>query len=1070
MYEDYPYTQPLPHREPARRRVRAGRQVSLRVVVVGAIAFIGFGALALYVGLRVVAYANRLEALERGAGVAAAPATPGQPLATGQGYPGVMPVSAAPQFVFMVGGQQGGGYGGVPVQGFYPQNYGMPGDTNQLLIQRYQEEFNQFLRQKLAPNGTIGGPVGYQDNIYALQGGQLYNNRIMIPQQVRSELYGRFSGDQEVELWLAQTTANASAGAGGQSGGMGGDGPSMDDILRRLAETTYADAQYDRTARIYAELAGRSVILSHAEMMRWSKAAELSGDIPGAVTILDLVLKNNPDDASVLQEAANLMMASDNFSRASEYYKRLMELQPNQRDWRLWRAKTLTWAQRGTEAVDMLRQLYAEDPTDWELNVLLAELLLSLAYYEESLPILDELIAHDPVDDSLKVRKLNALMALQRFDEAAEMCAYLLEKTPEDADLLLKYAINLVAAGKFADAIPPFEKYLELKPDDLVVREQFAEDLMASGEFALAADQFLILSEADPENIDLKIKRANALMAAQDFPHAAMAYADVINDRPDDPDVNMGFVVSLRMSGYPNEALVAAAEYLQRRPDDVKMLVQAAEVAVEVKKLGQAISLYRTALRLTPNDYKIRAALANTLLWNKHYGLAEAEFRRVLVNTPGDINVRRGYARSLYFQHKYDAVFAVYWEIMGEDPTGAIEAEYRYYCALQANMEDEAQKQLCVLQQVEPEDITWKGDRVQSLLRQHRFEEATQQAQSVYADDPSHRATLQGMSNANLYLTSTKVEAHAGSLRKDSKTTEDHEQDRKAKLTYNWYGLHAEKSFGYNYRFHADYDRERWRFRESGIRDTNSTRMLGGVKWEGHPTFTAEAEIGYRWITGNRIMYSERGNRRRMNDQWLYKLRGEMREVGGTPLKLGVFSQRREFWDNYHNAYRNLYAIDVGADWFYRWGKWETDGYVKAVSLSDSNTIIEGDAHARYRLIDTDKLLLMAGANVGYQDFEYERSTYWSPDGYTKYGLTLDGRYYWCRDPEVWGSPESYVDFGLSVYRDNEDNTGHKLWLGVNHDYGKRLSLFANLTWTKESYYKELGLFGGLSYKFGGCE
>ncbi|MCC8166319.1 MAG: hypothetical protein LIQ31_09245 [Planctomycetes bacterium] len=138
--------------------------------------------------------------------------------------------------------------------------------------------------------------------------------------------------------------------------------------------------------------------------------------------------------------------------------------------------------------------------------------------------------------------------------------------------------------------------------------------------------------------------------------------------------------------------------------------------------------------------------------------------------------------------------------------------------------------------------------------------------------------------------------------------------------------------------------------------------------------------------------------------------------------------------------------------------------------LSDSNTRLFGHVDAKYRLYETPCFLLTLGGNIEYENWQHNRDTYYSPQDMYKYGVDLDGRYYFCRNPEVWGGCESSIDFGVSFFRDRFGSTGQKLYLGASHDYNRKLSAYARLDFNRESYYNELRLTAGVTYAFGGCE
>ena len=207
-----------------------------------------------------------------------------------------------------------------------------------------------------------------------------------------------------------------------------------------------------------------------------------------------------------------------------------------------------------------------------------------------------------------------------------------------------------------------------------------------------------------------------------------------------------------------------------------------------------------------------------------------------------------------------------------------------------------------------------------------------------------------------------------------------------------------------------------------------------------------------------------------VDDEWLYNTRLELKEVGNMPLDIGIFSARREFYDNWFNVRDGLYAYDFGVDANYAYRKWDFNAVLKTAILTDGNYNLDFLLNTKYRLIETPIFELGLGPNVGYLDYKYEKPTYWSPQDFQRLGFSVVGRNYICRDPEVWNSPLTYIDYGYMISVDSNSGLSHKFYLGFNRDFSSRLSLFARADFIKENYYTEFKLFGGLEYKFGGCE
>ncbi len=719
---------------PGRERCRSAESQTVRMLIGVVAAVMVFGIVCLGSGMFIIDWLSRYEVRSRdSAQTMPGSALPANPYAA---YPGQRETGPALQpnnFYFMMGNQSAypqAYYNNAP-SGFHPPNQApsMPQEqnlqpmhpstyyydqaANQYLMNRQQQDYMEYLRQRQVPENARFSSQPATGRTWAQPG---YSAGILVPPRLSEALKKRFSRNAEVEHWLQEETAANGAGENGDLFA-GANDPDLDDILRRMAKTTFEDEQYERTARIYAELAEKGSNLSSQELLRWAKAAELSGDKDSSLRILELVLKNDPNNIAILQEVANLLTGSQRFSEAADVYEKLMQLEPHERQWRVNRGKTLTWAGRGNDAVDLLQQLYSEDPNDRELTVMLAELLLSERHYEEALPILDRLIAAEPANQKHQAAKLNALMALQRFREAADLVSTMLEANPGDEDLLLKLAVSLVAAQDFKASLDPFEKYLTLKEEDEDVRRQYADALMAAGSYQEAADQFGMLAKLHPDDVSLLKKQANALMAAQDFQQAGEVYSQLYNELPDDAEVALGFVISLRLSGFIDQALVAASDFICRHPENRDMLIQGAEIANERGNYTLAIRWFRAALRQDNKDYKTRVSLADTLLWAQRYPEAEAELKKALVYHPDDTDVRRKLARSLFHQRRYDESNTLYNQLLAQDSDGAILAEFRYRCALMNRMDTEAATQLAMLKELEPEDITWRVDRHRTRLK-----------------------------------------------------------------------------------------------------------------------------------------------------------------------------------------------------------------------------------------------------------------------------------------------------------------------------------------------------------------
>lgn len=127
------------------------------------------------------------------------------------------------------------------------------------------------------------------------------------------------------------------------------------------------------------------------------RKAITSSDVPGTEDKAELekLLEQQPRNASLLSRLCVLYRAED-ATRALEYCRRALELEPTNADYAAGYAAALVRARRFEEAVKLLRQIILSVPDNYAAHTNLATALYELKRYQESLVEYDWIVKSKP--------------------------------------------------------------------------------------------------------------------------------------------------------------------------------------------------------------------------------------------------------------------------------------------------------------------------------------------------------------------------------------------------------------------------------------------------------------------------------------------------------------------------------------------------------------------------------------------------------------------------------------------------------------------------------------------------
>lgn len=297
------------------------------------------------------------------------------------------------------------------------------------------------------------------------------------------------------------------------------------------------------------------------------------------------------------------------WQRASEAYRRAVELDPERRDSRRSLANTLYRAGRLDEAKRELELLLAEDESAAEVHNLFAAVLADQGRTEQAIAHYYEALRLRP--DYYEARHNFAvyLMGIGRIDAALTEFDLLATLAPNDPSVWYKYGIALREAGRIDESNARLARAAALDP-------ALTEELARMG-VPLDAPPPPIepppITAQDESDVRTLRQRAGRAAAVGRFGQAVDLLRQALAIAPDDPAVHHQLAGALVDSGRPADAVPHYRRVLDKHPDVAIFHLELGSTYKLLEDAESAAKHYREAVRLEPDMLEAHYNLGTVL-------------------------------------------------------------------------------------------------------------------------------------------------------------------------------------------------------------------------------------------------------------------------------------------------------------------------------------------------------------------------------------------------------------------------------------------------------------------------
>jgi predicted Zn-dependent protease len=342
--------------------------------------------------------------------------------------------------------------------------------------------------------------------------------------------------------------------------------------------------------------------------------AERSRDWRASYELLGKVVELQPTHVDALVRMGKLQLAAGQMDKAAQTAQAAAGVQPQSPDVLGLQAAIALKMNNAPHAVALARQALAGNARHIDSLVVLATERLQAGDGEGGIAFLDHGIAADPRNVSLHMLKVQALERLGQTDRAEAVLHTLVGLFPEDIEYRHLLASFYVAHKLPAKAEAEYRAVVAANPKATAAKLQLVQFLESSRGPAAAATELEGFVRADPRAHDLKLALAQLRLQQKQDAAAIALWKEVIADAKDAAGIRArGSLATYHLQrGEKEPARTLVTEMLAKDGRDEQGLFLRAALAIDDRKLDEAVADLRTILRDTPDSARTHLVLART--------------------------------------------------------------------------------------------------------------------------------------------------------------------------------------------------------------------------------------------------------------------------------------------------------------------------------------------------------------------------------------------------------------------------------------------------------------------------
>jgi len=344
-----------------------------------------------------------------------------------------------------------------------------------------------------------------------------------------------------------------------------------------------------------------------------AEIAERQGDWQRLFGLLNKIVEQDPKHWQAQVKLGRLLVAAGQLDKALKASDAALAAQPEDAGVLALRAAVLYKLDDRAGAVEQANAALARDPDNVDAIVVLATERLAAGDAQRAVQYLDEGLKLNEKSVVLQLVKVQALEKLAKLDSAEEIFRKLIAFYPDNRGLRHVLARFYLGHDQQDKAEAEYRAVVAENPRDVQARLDVVRFVNSVKGAKAAIAELEALIGQDPESNELKFALAGFHQNGNDRVAAEAILRELISKAGDSPDglKAKGLLAASMLSGGDRPAAAAlVSEILAKDQRNEQGLFLKASLALDERKLEQAIADLRTILRDVPNSARTLLYLA----------------------------------------------------------------------------------------------------------------------------------------------------------------------------------------------------------------------------------------------------------------------------------------------------------------------------------------------------------------------------------------------------------------------------------------------------------------------------
>ena len=338
-----------------------------------------------------------------------------------------------------------------------------------------------------------------------------------------------------------------------------------------------------------------------------------ANDPDQAVQQLDVLIKLQPGELRYRLQRALLDARRDKLDDAQRTLEAAVKELPKNDEAKLALVDFLSSKRAPAEGEKALRDFVAKSPDDYDLRLMLGELLQRSRSYPQAIDVYNEIIKRDadgPKGLTARDRLADIALAQGREADARKLVDEVLAKNAHDADALTRRAEMELAKSDAAAAIGDLRAVLRDRPRSVPLQTLLARAYWLNGEPALSEQTLHAALDIAPNSLAVNEDLAKLLLETHRPEKAVEIMEHAVHDAPQDASARI-LLIRTYLAKPDNAAAKAAALDLQTLvPASGAGAYFAGLADAGQNKLDDAKKELEQSLKLQPDAFDTLSALA----------------------------------------------------------------------------------------------------------------------------------------------------------------------------------------------------------------------------------------------------------------------------------------------------------------------------------------------------------------------------------------------------------------------------------------------------------------------------